>query len=57
MVLEAGKMLESVIRTVPKLLRRSGPCASMRWLKLCATRPMPCGVSGWTDCGSGALKI
>ena len=49
-------MLESVIRTVPPLVR-IGSCASMRWLKVCGTGSAPMSLSGPSGPGTGALKM
>ena len=56
MVLDAGNTLESVIRTVP-LLVRIGSCASMWWLKLCGTGLAPMQLVGTERPGTGAVKM
>src|SRR5258708_32649077 len=55
-VVETGKILESVIRTVP-LFVLIGCCAIIRWLKLCGTAVAPAILSEARGPGSGAGKM
>ncbi len=56
MVVDTGKVLESVIRTVP-LFVRIGGCAIILWLKLLGTGAAPGILSEASGPGTGAAKI
>jgi hypothetical protein len=56
MAVAAGNTLESVMRTVP-LLVRIGFCAVMRWLNFFGTCSAPAARSALSGPGSGAGKI